>query len=397
MKIAYITTQFPCGPGESFLQSEVRGLAELSGEVVVIPTLPVSRAQVYRNLGAPVIHLGAFEAGTFWLAAGEFARAPRKVLAQFLTLVRGKYRFSTKRKNIAIFPKALAVAATIRREGVEHIHASWLSTPATVAHVASELTGVPWSVSAHRYDIFQDNLLPAKVASAQFVRVISARNRTLVVERAGSRHDARCRVVHLGVPVPSQVRRPEQRGVVTILCAARLLPVKGHEYLIRALAIVRARGISFRCDLAGDGPLRASVQLMIAQADLREYVQLRGHVEHDRLVAELESGKYDIAVLASTESGIEFEGIPVSLMEAMAAGVPCVATQTGSISELIDNQTCSRSVPQRDPLAMANAIVDLSLDPRLREEAGKRARARVEAAFDTSRTTRELFELMCAQ
>jgi colanic acid/amylovoran biosynthesis glycosyltransferase len=202
MRIAYITTQFPCGPGESFLEAEVRGLAQLSGGVVVIPTLPVSRAQVYRNIGAPVIRLGAFETQTFWLAGAEFFRSPRKALAQFLTLVGPRYRLSTKLKNIAIFPKALAVAAAIRRERVEHIHASWLSTPATVAHIASELTGIRWSVSAHRKDIFQDNLLKAKVASAQFVRVISARNRNLVAERAGTSDDSRCRVVHLGVPLP---------------------------------------------------------------------------------------------------------------------------------------------------------------------------------------------------
>jgi colanic acid/amylovoran biosynthesis glycosyltransferase len=116
-------------------------------------------------------------------------------------------------------------------------------------------------------------------------------------------------------------------------------------------------------------------------------------VPHGKLVASLESGDYDIVVLASTEQNGEHEGIPVALMEAMAAKVPVVATRTGSIPELVDD-TNGILVPQRDPDALARAIDRLAADGELRATLGARGRERVLADFSTSKTTGRLAGLL---
>jgi len=118
---------------------------------------------------------------------------------------------------------------------------------------------------------------------------------------------------------------------------------------------------------------------------------------HDILLSRLERSFYDLVVLPSVDvDGRPGEEIPVALMEAMAVGVPCVATRTGEVHELIDDPRCSRVVPQRDSGALALAIAEFALDPGRRADIGARARQRICDAFDVRATTLELYQLMGA-
>jgi glycosyltransferase involved in cell wall biosynthesis len=118
-----------------------------------------------------------------------------------------------------------------------------------------------------------------------------------------------------------------------------------------------------------------------------------GMIRHDVLLQQLHSGAYDALVLASVELGNEFEGIPVSLVEGMAAGLPCIATRTGAIAELIDTR-CGTLVNQRDPRAMSEAIVALASDPVRRKELGEYAVRRVAESFDARMSARSLLRLI---
>lgn len=394
MKVAYITSHFPCGPGERFFEAEVASLAALRQEITIVPTRPRRGVPVHAGVHLPVIRLQAFGAATMLLAAAQTCKRPRAVWRALREIVFRRYRLRTKMKNLALFPKALAVAYRLEREGIDHIHAQWLSTPSTIAYVASQLCGVPWSCTAHQFDIFEDNLIAEKANSARFIRAISGRNRDFIIERAGQASASRCLVVHLGVDVPARISPSQNGRIMRLLCPANLVQKKGHEYLLQALAQLRERGIPFECDFAGNGILREKIEARIADLGLRARITLRGVVSHDRLCAELQNGRYDAVVIASTEEGADFEGIPVALMEAMAAGVPCISTETGSIAELIQNGVNSRLVPQRDPAALAAAIAELARDPEFRKKLGQNAREQILKQFDTRKTTKELFELM---
>lgn len=395
MRIAYLTSQYPYGTNEAFLAAELATLARYAGEIVVVPVRPRTREPLQETFGLDVELLPPFSLRVLLLALAEVFRAPSVVARMLRAIVSRKYGPRAKVKNLALFPKALAVAAVLRRRRVDHIHAHWLSTPSTVAYVASQLTGIPWSCTAHRFDIFEDNLLREKAQSARFIRTISERNRAIVVQKAGDALNGRCLVLHLGVSVPAAAASARPGSELRILCPAHFVPVKGHRYLLDALALLREQHIPFECDLAGDGPLRKQIETRIRELGLQRFVNLRGTIDHDRLCADLAHGRYDVTVLASTEEGNEFEGIPVSLMEAMAAGVCCVATRTGSIGELIDDEHCSRLIAQRDPAALANALTALYRDGTARAETGRAARRRIERAFDASVTSRQLFELIC--
>jgi glycosyltransferase involved in cell wall biosynthesis len=253
------------------------------------------------------------------------------------------------------------------------------------------LNDVPWSFTAHRWDIYENNMLAEKVRHAQFARVISQRGHAAVIERVVDRSQ-KVRALHLGVdePAPSRAPYPDERPC-TIICAANLVPVKGHAVLIEALRLARERGVRFRCVLAGDGPLRGALSRLIDDAALADVVTLPGLISHERLLADFALRAYDVAVIASVEKGDLHEGIPAFLMEAMAAGLPCVSTRTGSIDELIDGDV-GVLVQQQDARALSQAIETLARDPDLRATLGRAGRRRIEDGFLATKTASQLLE-----
>jgi glycosyltransferase involved in cell wall biosynthesis len=393
MKLAYVTARMPFAHAEQFFEPEIDSLVE-TFDVTVIPTRATRAINCYpRLLGTPH-YLGLLDRRIVVLAAREFRRDPRAALAALRVLAFGPSAPRARIVNLLLYPKALALAAELRELGTEHVHVNWMTSSATIVYVASRLTGIPFSITAHQHDIFFDNLLVEKVRRAEFVRVISARNCRYLQALLPVELRAKCRVVHLGVRLPSAPLGPGPR-VPRIICAARMCEWKGHRYLLQALAILRDAGVPFACELAGDGEIEAAVAKQIEDLGLREHVTMLGIVPHAELVSKLERGDYDVFALASTERAGEHEGIPVALMEAMAARIPIVATQTGSIDELVDEYS-GFLVPQRDPAAMATAIGLLLGDPALRRRFGAHGRQRVVAEFSTAETTRELTALLLA-
>ncbi|MGN6798395.1 MAG: glycosyltransferase, partial [Gaiellaceae bacterium] len=276
-----------------------------------------------------------------------------------------------------------------RAHGSSHIHAHWGGSSSPLAMAAARATGVPWSLSLHRWDIFENNLLTEKIGAAQFTRVISERAvqdvRTIVPR-------AEPRVVHMGVRVPRDVAVPERDGGhCRFVCVASLIPVKDHETLLHAFAASGGRDDTL--ELIGDGPLEPSLRALAAELGIAHRVTFAGLVDHDRLLGRLQAGEWDAVVLASSSTGSEHEGIPVSLMEAMAAGVPPVATDSGATRELVTDDA-GLLVPPRDREALAAALQRFGSDPELRTQVGASARARVSDAFNAERASKELRELM---
>lgn len=391
MKLAYVTALFPFAHSEQFFEEEVRSLSR-AVDVVVVPTRPPSAVPCYADVGG-ALHLPLFSPRVALLAAREVARAPLRALTTFARLAFAHGSAPRARLvNVVTFPKALAVAHEVRRREIDHVHAAWLTTPATIGWVVTRMTGVPFSATAHQHDIFAGNLPRDKVAAATFVRVISERNARHLREQLPPELARRCVVGHLGVALPPEPAEPPER-VPRILCAARLCSWKGHRDLLDALALLRARGVAFACDLAGDGELRAEVTATVARLALDDAVRMLGNVPHAALVARLAAGEYDVFALASTERAGEHEGIPVAVMEAMAAGLPVVSTRTGSLDELVD-AAAGTLVPQRDPAAFAAALEPLLRDRATRMRMGRAGRERVRADFETGATTRTLLRYL---
>jgi glycosyltransferase involved in cell wall biosynthesis len=300
-----------------------------------------------------------------------------------------------------VFPKALALAHTARLLKADHIHAHWASTTATAAYVASSMSGIPWSFTAHRWDIQEDNMLKEKVRTASFVRVINKRGLTEIDRIVGYELSRKVRVIHMGVDTekygPARFGLPNTSNDKTplIVCPANFVPVKGHRYLLDALAQVKLKGLSFKCWFFGAGPLEDALKRQTAELCLTDYVDFRGRLPHPELLELFNSGLVDIVVLPSivTKDGA-CEGIPVALMEAMAAGIPVVSTRTGGIPELVEG--AGLLVDPADSTELASAIMELIGNPELRLKLAEAGRSAVQRDFSLSSIVLQLSESMAS-
>jgi len=296
-------------------------------------------------------------------------------------------------KNCAVVPKALWLAGQARHLGVNHIHAQWAATSATCAMIASIVADLPWTMTAHRWDIREDNLIGEKMRRARGVRAISRMGAEALSTVCPSRASI-VRVGRVGVKVPA-VAAPMRadRKELVLLTTANLVEVKGHSYLLEALALVRRRGFDVRVEFAGDGQLRKPLAEHSQRLGLGNVVTFLGVVPHEALLSDLVSGRWDAVVLPSirTEDGEE-EGIPVALMEAMAAGVPIIATRTGAIGELVD-EGAGILVPEREPHAIQEAIASL-YDLGVAARIASAGRARIAHEYEVSRTARALMAMI---
>lgn len=392
MKLVYIAASFPFTKGgEAFFTPEVRHLERLGHEVLLAPRSRGKKLESGANvLVAKVVPGGILSPGAIWSSLQELVRDPRMVI-RVAWKVFGQGSLLNRVKNVLVFPRAVFVGVLARQMRADHIHAQWASTTATIGLVAHEVSGIPWSFTAHRGDIVLSNLFEAKAQSASFIRFISESGVALSVQRHSPVDGSRQCVIHLGIDVPllCEVPQPRKRGR-NVLCAANLLPVKGHRHLIEAIGLLRDRGVACQLTLAGDGYLRAELKRVVAGLELGERVTFLGHVPHAELLARYRRGEVDVFVLPSVDlGGGNHEGIPVSLMEAMAHRIPVIATSTGGIPELLLNGA-GLMVPPADPSALAEAIARLlGNDDECRRyaEAGRR---RVEEDFNVTTTTRAL-------
>ncbi|QQS46824.1 MAG: glycosyltransferase family 4 protein [Acidobacteriota bacterium] len=382
MHLIYVTAALPFSSGETFFVPEIEELQRCGVRVTVVPIRPgpsVIHADAGRLIGitiaVPLISLSIIRN-----AVAEIVRAPALAFraAKLITKSRNVHIFL---KNLIVFPKGLWMAQVARLQGADHIHAHWASTSATAALIASVVSGIPWSFTAHRWDIPENNLLDIKAQSARFVRAIDLQGKRELETLIERRRD-KLRVIHIGVTAGRTVpeNSAEQRRGLRVLIGARFVEVKGHRYAVEAMAKLKAAGVDVSLDLAGDGPLKKNIEKYAGQLAVPDRIHFQGNVDHQELLAQLRDHQWDVALLPSIVTKESKEGIPVFLIEAMAAGVPVVATDTGGIPELLDNGA-GILIPQRDAEAIAITLARLANDCNLRLQLQEKCLRRVHDQF----------------
>jgi glycosyltransferase involved in cell wall biosynthesis len=397
MKILYITVTLPFGSREAFLLAEIEELLSTGNSIKIVPLNP--REAVTHGNALPLLQHttreGVISAAILRGARRMAVTHPLKTLAAALSLLRSR-SLKILAKNLLVFPKALWVAKQAEDFGAEHIHAQWAGCSSTLALVANRLTSIPWSFTAHRWDISENNLLASKIASATFARGIDE-DGVAELRRCADGNAQKVVLLHVGVNISTGARQTDRKGrPFRILVPALLVPVKGHTYLIDALRILASRGVEVHADFAGDGPLENEIRAQLANADLQDKVDLLGFAAHEELMHGLAQGRWHAVVLPSIVEKSLKEGIPVSLLEAMSYYIPVVSTETGGIPELLRGEA-GLLVPERDPVALANAIQRLISDNALYEELATAGRTRVEESFAVGATIHDFLGLIVSE
>ncbi len=397
MRIVYLTGSLPYGKGETFIMAEIEELQRQGHDVLLVSTYP--RGEVLHERAKQLLAVCRTQPLLSWEIVRKalvmsLARPRNTVRAIFLI---GKSRsLRILCRNAVVIPKGLWLAAVAAEWRADHIHAHWATAPATTALIAGEVSGIPWSFTAHRWDITENNLLRVKAQHAVFGRAISQRG-ALELESHVAIEGWKPLVIHMGVALDkgcsTRAASQENSKGLRLLVAAQLKEVKGHTYLIEAINLLRNSDQSIKLDIAGEGRLGPQLELMVKQCSLDAEVKFLGVVPHESLLSQLRAGVWSLMVLPSVEDSIGAqEGIPVSLMEAMSAGVPVVSTDTGGIPELL-RDGAGVIVPPKDAPALAAAIAQLAENSELRNKLGEAGRIRVQESFDVTRVVGTLVAL----
>jgi colanic acid/amylovoran biosynthesis glycosyltransferase len=381
VRLIIVTAFLPHGTFEAFVVPEVAEFVRLGHEVLVVPRSPRGRVVDGRGLLECSRVEAICSANVLKATAARTVGAPGNIAAAVRIALGG--RRGARFKNLSIVPKAVWLAEVAERWGADHIHCHWAGTTATMAMLASRLSNVPWSMTAHRWDIVENNMLAAKVSSASFVRFISE-DGLRMAQSLGVGSPDKLRVLHMGVGIPRKVRRQPGRKPV-VLCPARLAEVKGHRVLLEAWRILQRRGTEGELWLAGDGPLRRELEYFSETLGVSGSAKFLGSVPHNELLKFYEEGRVSAVALASLDLGNgHHEGIPVGLVEAMSYAVPVVATAAGGTTELLA-PGIGLLVPPGDAAALAESIKSLLEDRELSERLGRFGREHVARDYDVAR------------
>jgi glycosyltransferase involved in cell wall biosynthesis len=295
---------------------------------------------------------------------------------------------------LAFFPKAVRFAYEMEQQAIQHVHAHFAYHSAVVALIVHRLTEIPFSFTARGSDVQSDaHMLKEKVDAADFVISVSEYNKEIILRKCGAGVDKKIHVIHGGVDVDRLSPRPE-RGPgkqLRILCVARFEEVKGHTSLIEACKVLKERGLPFECRLIGDGPLVPQIENQIKQLGLSNEVLLLGPQPYDKVIEQFSHTDVVVLATAPTASG-KREGIPNVLKEAMACGLPVVATASGGIPELVD-ESCGIFTRPRDPAAIADALELLYDQPVIRRQMGIAGREKIVREFNLNLSTAMRAEL----
>jgi glycosyltransferase involved in cell wall biosynthesis len=289
------------------------------------------------------------------------------------------------------------VADHCRTRGIRHLHAHFGQTPASIAWFATECGNLvergqwTWSFTIHGFQDFVDEheaRLDLKAVSASFVICVSDFTRSQLMRitspsQWGKFHIVRCGLDLAAIPYRSvdPGNRPPR-----IVMVARISPEKGHLVLLDAVRRLDERGVSLTVELIGGGEFTDELRAEAAGTGVAHLIRFLGELEPAAVVERLAAA--DIFCLPSFA-----EGLPVSMMEAMAVGVPVVSTYIGGIPELALAEITALTVPAGNSGALAGALQRLIEDEELRARLATAARQEIEFHYSAGDNVARLAEL----
>jgi glycosyltransferase involved in cell wall biosynthesis len=395
--IAYLTGFYPRAT-DTFIQREVGSLRAQGFEVLTNTVRATDRSH----------HVGAEQRAEF---AATFqvlntAKNPVKLIGAHLSVLRHNPRGWCEALALAwrtcapgakallwqffYFLEAAVLAQHLREKNVVHLHVHFADAPCSLGMLTSAMSKIPFSLSIHGPGIFFQPTrwrIDEKIARASFVACISHFCRAQCMLFSDPAHWSKLKIVHCGVPSARYGQDPARAYARRLLFVGRLDVVKGIPLLLNAVEALRAKHPDLILQVVGDGPHRAELERQVQAAGLAEVVLFLGYKSQDE-VADILSHS-DMLVLPSFA-----EGVPVVLMEAMAARVPVVTSQVGGVAELVEHGVSGFVYPAGDVQSLTSYIDQIVSHPERSAEMGAAGRAKVVAEFESADEARWLGQLL---
>lgn len=396
-KIAYVLTCFPTLT-ETFIKQELQEL-EQQGVALHIYALtkPPTRegAKAVWHGQARVTYISEYSKLHLLVQTIRyFLKTPVRVIGLFTMGIAGKYRLKTLLGCIFC---AASIAATLEHEHISHLHAHFAAESTTVAQFVHVLTNVPYSFTAHAYDIYlsPEKALTSKINMARFVVAVTAYNQRYLANLVPDNVSKRIHCIYNGLNLdmfPANSSRSPLQKPPLILAVSRLVEKKGLIYLVQACSILAKEGYEFTCSIVGDGPLQQDLEQKIGELQLSDRVLLQGAQTHEQ-VAELYHKATMMALPCIISKNGDRDGLPTVLIEALCTGTPVVSTSVSGIPELITSEVNGLLVPPEDSVALSHALARLLDDQSLCQRLASAGQQTVRERFDIVSNIKSLVEL----
>ncbi|HEY9909261.1 MAG TPA: exopolysaccharide biosynthesis GT4 family glycosyltransferase EpsE [Thermosynechococcaceae cyanobacterium] len=402
-RIGYLIPEFP-GQTHIFFWRERQVLTELGIDTDLVSTRRPPKAIASHTWAAEAqtqtAYLAPFQSRDLFGALLQVIKAGPIGWGRCLQLVASAPDLSLRQKSrllamVLVGGKLVWLGKT---RGWQHIHVHSCADAANIAMFAAVLSDLTYSITLHgpTLSVYGPNQRQ-KWRHSEFALVISQQLFKFVNRELAGALPNQVAVAPMGVNL-EQIKRhipytsPQPGQVCRIFACGRLNPVKGHNYLISTIASLLQRGFKVHLQIAGEDEQGGSgyhreLERMIQARSLSEHVELLGAVSEGRIRQGLEDAH--VFALASLN-----EGIPVSVMEAMAMELPVVVTDVGGNSELIDSGVDGILVPSEDPDAMTEAIAQLLQDPDFACRLSRASRKKITEKFSHRRSAEALAQCL---
>lgn len=398
VRLTYVLLDFPIA-SEQFLIREVKALLALGAEIQIL-TL---RSRTGNDVLPPIGGLRVDRARSLWsfgfwrAVLTETVRQPygaRELMAASLSLAAGQ-GWLDKVRTIRLALVALHFSRATRMSGSEVIHAHFASAPATLGLLLSVSLRRPFSFSTHASDLYAERIdFPAKAAYASCIFACSRTAADDLRKQLPVHLQSRVHVIYHGIEVPAlaigkaEISLPD--GPL-ILAVGRFVPKKGFDHLVQACGLLRDEGVAFQCELVGEGSGEAALR------DQIEALRLGDRVRLVRWCPQVELAKHYLrAAVLAVPSVVAPDGdrdnIPNVILEALAQGVPVVASALPAIDEVLGPAGAAILVPPRDVQALASGLRRVCLDRDLARRLRERGLDLVAQEFDLQANARRLLD-----
>jgi glycosyltransferase involved in cell wall biosynthesis len=390
VKLGYLVPEFPAQT-HVFFWREIVALRQAGMDVHLISTRRPEPGACRHEFAEAAARETHYLFPPRWLTAAA-ALAVRPVgTARGVAYVAGLRESPLKRRLVynGLLLTAADLLLHVRQLGLDHIHAHSCADAAHVVALCRLLGGPPYSLTLHGDLPVYGRDHRSKMAGAKFVACVTTPLQRQVVEQVGLPPE-RAPVLWMGVETErfrADDRRAYQPRQLHLVTVARLNAMKGHVHALAAMRTARERGCDVRYTIAGEGPHRPEIEAAIQRLGLGEHVRLTGTMSEAAVLELLQQA--DAFVLPSVGLG---EAAPVSVMEAMACGLPVICSIIGGTPDMIRTGIDGLLIKQADEAALADAMVLLAENVEERRRLGQAARDRAVQFFDSRATARRLLE-----
>ena len=384
-KVAYVVKRYP-RYSETFIVNEILA-HEKSGLDIDIYSIKTSNDTHFQNI------ISDIKANVYYLnnnnriKADDLLELQYKLDSMFPGFLKDISAF--KLYNSEELYSGMKLAEHIHKNGNNHIHAYFATSASAVARIASFITGVPYSLTAHAKDIYHEDNdyedLHQKLGDSESVITVSNYNKEYLTKTFPECSDNIFRVYN-GLNIRQFKYKSPINRIPLLLAIGRLVEKKGFTDLISACSILSKNKVEYECQIVGEGDLKEQLVEQINSYGLQGKIKLTGPLPQNKIKRLIQNSSIFVAPCVVGRDGNR-DGLPPVLLESMALGTPCISTDVTGIPEVIENEKTGLIVPQSSPDLLSQSIIKLLADDDLRKQISLRARKLIEKNFNIFNNT----------